>query len=77
MTGSDKTFEEIIFGHTITNAERQDRIEPVISKRFTSELGNVSPVIIVPGPWSERDIREQARRRTGMRLAFCLSLPQR
>jgi acyl-CoA reductase-like NAD-dependent aldehyde dehydrogenase len=60
MTGSDKTFESIVFGHTINEAERQSKIKPLITKRFTSELGNISPVIIVPGPWSERDIREQA-----------------
>src|SRR5258708_35077604 len=27
---------------------------------MTSELGNVSPTIVVPGPWSEADIRFQA-----------------
>ncbi|MBV8532119.1 MAG: aldehyde dehydrogenase family protein [Candidatus Eremiobacteraeota bacterium] len=29
-------------------------------KRITSELGNVSPTIVVPGPWSEADLRFQA-----------------
>jgi acyl-CoA reductase-like NAD-dependent aldehyde dehydrogenase len=60
MTGSDKTFEAITFGHAIDYSERQSKIEPVINKRFTGELSNVSPVIIVPGPWSKRDIQEQA-----------------
>lgn len=32
----------------------------MIAKPFTAELGNVTPVIIVPGPWSERELREQA-----------------
>jgi aldehyde dehydrogenase (NAD(P)+) len=29
-------------------------------KRITSELGNVSPTIVVPGPWSEADLAFQA-----------------
>jgi acyl-CoA reductase-like NAD-dependent aldehyde dehydrogenase len=28
---------------------------------MSSELGNVSPTIVVPGPWSPRDVRFQAR----------------
>ena len=60
MTGSDKTFETIVFGHAIEEAERNGRIEPLITKRFTGELSNVSPVIIVPGPWHEADIQQQA-----------------
>lgn len=28
----------------------------------TAELGNVSPVIVVPGPWSRRDVERQAER---------------
>ena len=26
------------------------------AKRLTCELGNVSPIIIVPGPWSQKDL---------------------
>jgi aldehyde dehydrogenase (NAD(P)+) len=29
-------------------------------KRITSELGNVSPTIVVPGPWTQDDVRYQA-----------------
>jgi aldehyde dehydrogenase (NAD(P)+) len=29
-------------------------------KRITSELGNVSPTIVVPGPWTRDDLRYQA-----------------
>ncbi|HEY9180529.1 MAG TPA: aldehyde dehydrogenase family protein [Candidatus Baltobacteraceae bacterium] len=29
-------------------------------KRITSELGNVSPTIVVPGPWNDRDLNYQA-----------------
>ena len=29
---------------------------PLRTKRVTAELGNVTPVIVVPGPWTARDI---------------------
>lgn len=60
LTGSDKTFEAITFGPGPEGDRRKAERKPLISKRFTGELGNVSPVIIVPGPWDEDDIKEQA-----------------
>jgi acyl-CoA reductase-like NAD-dependent aldehyde dehydrogenase len=60
MTGSDKTFEAIIFGQGTEGVKRKSDRKPLITKRFTCELGNVSPVIIVPGPWREDDIQHQA-----------------
>jgi hypothetical protein len=33
-----------------------------LHKRFTAELGNISPVIIVPGLWSQRELRKQAEK---------------
>jgi aldehyde dehydrogenase (NAD(P)+) len=30
------------------------------TKQISSELGNVSPTIVIPGPWSERDLAFQA-----------------
>jgi hypothetical protein len=32
----------------------------LLTKRITSELGNVSPIIVVPGPWSASDLAYQA-----------------
>jgi acyl-CoA reductase-like NAD-dependent aldehyde dehydrogenase len=61
MTGSDKTYEAIVFGVGPEGKERKTARSPIITKRFTGELGNVSPVIIVPGPWNLRDIKEQAK----------------
>ena len=60
MTGSDKTFEAIVFGSGPDGAYRKERRQPVLRKRFTAELGNVTPVIVVPGPWSASDVRDQA-----------------
>ena len=64
LTGSDKTFETIIFGSGSEGAELKARKRPSISKPVSAELGNVTPVIVVPGPWSDHDIRKQAEKIT-------------
>jgi len=64
LTGSDKTFESIVFGSGPEGARRKAQKNPLISKPVTGELGNITPVIIVPGPWSESDIRKQAEKVT-------------
>jgi acyl-CoA reductase-like NAD-dependent aldehyde dehydrogenase len=61
MTGSDKTYEAIVFGLGEEGRQRKAQRNPRVKKRFTAELGNVSPVIVVPGPWSSREIVQQAR----------------
>lgn len=60
ITGSDKTHDAIVFGDGPEGAERKRRNEPLLHKPITSELGNVSPTIVVPGPWSDADVRFQA-----------------
>ncbi|MFV1859064.1 MAG: aldehyde dehydrogenase family protein [Anaerolineales bacterium] len=60
LTGSDKTFEAIVFGVGKERDERKARRDPRLTKRIEAELGNVSPVIVVPGPWSESDLKYQA-----------------
>lgn len=60
ITGSDKTYEAIVFGAGPEGEQRKAQRRPAMRKRVTAELGNVSPVIVVPGPWSARDIRYQA-----------------
>jgi len=60
ITGSDKTHDAIVFGPGPEGARRKAERQPVLTKRITSELGNVSPVIVVPGPWSPADIKFQA-----------------
>ncbi len=61
VTGSDKTFETVLFGAGTEGQTRKAERRPLITKRFTGELGNVSPVIVVPGPWRPRDVEEQAK----------------
>ncbi|HLQ10189.1 MAG TPA: aldehyde dehydrogenase family protein [Ktedonobacteraceae bacterium] len=60
ITGSDKTFDAIVFGTGPEGAAHKANHEPLLSKPITGELGNVSPVIVVPGPWSNGDLAYQA-----------------
>jgi aldehyde dehydrogenase (NAD(P)+) len=60
ITGSARTHDVIVFGPGEEGAERRARNEPVLDKPITSELGGVSPVIVVPGPWTEADLQFQA-----------------
>lgn len=60
LTGSDKTFEALTFGSGSEGEMRKAECRPLLNKRFTCELGNVSPVIIVPGPWDDNNIEKQA-----------------
>ena len=61
VTGSDKTHDAIVFGVGEEGARRKAANEPLITKPVSCELGNVSPVIIVPGAWSTKDLEYQAR----------------
>ncbi len=63
LTGSDKTFEEIVYGRHLNDKERKLKNLPKLNtKNITSELGNVTPIIIHPGNWSTSDIKYQARK---------------
>jgi acyl-CoA reductase-like NAD-dependent aldehyde dehydrogenase len=66
ITGSDKTFDAIVFGPGLEGARRKAEQAPLLHKRVTGELGNVSPVIVVPGPWSQSDLSYQAMHLTSM-----------
>jgi aldehyde dehydrogenase (NAD(P)+) len=56
MTGGRATYNAILYGDP-DPAEDAARVLP---KRMTAELGNVSPVIVVPGRWADDDLRRQA-----------------
>jgi len=60
MTGSDKTHDAIVFGTGEEGAARKRADQPINDRPISSELGNVSPTIVVPGPWNEADYRFQA-----------------
>jgi hypothetical protein len=60
LTGAAATFEAIIFGPGPEGARRKAERKPLLTKRITGELGNVSPVIVVPGPWNSRQLEYHA-----------------
>ncbi len=61
VTGSDKTHDAIVFGVGEDGARRKAANEPLLDKPVTCELGNVSPVVIVPGDWTAKELAYQAR----------------
>lgn len=60
ITGSDRTHDAIVYGVGEEGERRKAADERINDKRITSELGNVSPVIVVPGKWSKSDLDFQA-----------------
>ena len=60
ITGSDKTYDAVVFGTGEEGARRKADDQPLLDKPVTAELGNVSPVIVVPGKWSIGGLRYQA-----------------
>lgn len=60
LTGADRTYEAVVFGPGEAGRQNKRNRTPIITKPFSAELGNLTPVIVVPGPWSASDIRYQA-----------------
>jgi acyl-CoA reductase-like NAD-dependent aldehyde dehydrogenase len=62
VTGSDATHDAIVWGtDPEQRARRKASGERLNERPFTSELGCVSPYIVAPGPYSERDLDYHAR----------------
>jgi acyl-CoA reductase-like NAD-dependent aldehyde dehydrogenase len=62
ITGSDRTHDMIVWGPPGPERERRMTAgEPVLKVPISSELGNVSPVAIVPYAYGEAELRFQAR----------------
>ncbi|OHU21507.1 aldehyde dehydrogenase [Mycobacteroides franklinii] len=68
MTGSSITHDAIVFGTGEEGAQRKAANQPVLDKAITSELGGVSPTIVVPGEWNSSDIEFQTRHIATQRL---------
>jgi acyl-CoA reductase-like NAD-dependent aldehyde dehydrogenase len=60
MTGSHHTYEAIVFGTGDEGRQRKEENNPINNRRFTAELGNITPVIVVPGDWTGKEVRAQA-----------------
>lgn len=65
LTGSHHTHDAIVWGSAEQRRRKETR-QPRISKPITSELGCVTPILVVPGPWRQRDLRFQARQVASM-----------
>lgn len=68
LTGGERTHDAIVFGTGPDASERKAQARPLLDKPITSELGNVTPVIVVPGPWSDADLAFQAAHVATMKL---------
>jgi aldehyde dehydrogenase (NAD(P)+) len=61
LTGTDQTFDAIVWGPPGPERDgRKARGAPLLEKPVTAELGNVSPVIVLPGPYSAQQLAYQA-----------------
>ncbi len=67
ITGSDKTHDMIVWGPPGPERdERKRQNDPLLKKPITSELGNVSPVMVVPGPYQDDELSSMAENVAGM-----------
>lgn len=76
ITGSAATFDAITWGPSsgqgaVATKRRRRENRPLLKKPITAELGGVSPIIVVPGQWSEADLRFHAEHIATMRLQNC------
>lgn len=63
LTGSDETYEHIVYGKLLNDDEKKlKNLKKVNNKSFSSELGNVTPIIVHPGNWSNSELKFQARK---------------
>jgi len=68
ITGSAATHDAIVWGVGPQRSANKKAVTPLLKKPITSELGGVSPIILVPGKWSKSDLRYQAEHVATQRL---------
>ncbi len=68
ITGSAATFDAIVWGTGPAAKRRRRENRPQLKKPITAELGGVSPIIVVPGRWTDADLTYQAEHIATMRL---------
>ncbi|MEU6107314.1 aldehyde dehydrogenase family protein [Streptomyces albidoflavus] len=68
MTGSEATHDAVVWGTGEAATTAKAAGTPKLPKPMTSELGGVSPIIVLPGTWSDADLRYQAEHVATMRL---------
>lgn len=68
ITGSAATHDAIVWGTGADATKNRKAGKPKLNKPISSELGGVSPIIIVPGSWSKADLKYQAEHVVTMRM---------
>ena len=71
ITGSDRAHDAIIWGPGEEGVANKAAGTPRLDKHITSELGCVSPVLVVPGDWSDKELDYQARQVASMLAYNC------
>jgi aldehyde dehydrogenase (NAD(P)+) len=67
ITGSAETHDRIVWGPPGLDRETRKKSGlPLFQKPVTSELGNISPVLLVPGRYSDLELSTMARGIAGM-----------
>ena len=80
LTGSDRTYDQMVWGPPGPERDaRKAGHAPLIAKPVSAELGNVSPVLVVPGRYSARELAFQAESIVGavvMNASFLCNSPK-
>ncbi|UNK70402.1 aldehyde dehydrogenase family protein [Microbacterium sp. H1-D42] len=71
ITGAAATFDAIVWGTGDAGKRRRRENRPQLKKPITAELGGVSPIIVVPGQWTDADLTFHAEHIVTMRLQNC------
>ncbi len=66
ITGSARVHDLIIWGAGDEGEANKKANTPRLDKPITSELGCVTPILVVPGPWSEGELDYHARQVAAM-----------
>jgi hypothetical protein len=71
ITGSASAHDAILWGPGEAGAANKEKGTPRLDKEITSELGCVSPVLVVPGAWSASELDYQAAQVASMLVYNC------
>ncbi len=71
ITGSEAVHDAIVWGAGDEARQRKAAGTPKNPRPIHSELGAITPTIVVPGPWSEADLRFQAEAVATQKLQNC------
>jgi Aldehyde dehydrogenase family len=71
MTGSAATYDAIAWGTDDRAATRKVDNTPLLDKPITAELGGITPFIVVPGDWTDADVKFQAEHIASTKLLNC------